>query len=251
MLDNINRFVAEYQPNNIVALPLHERLATDINPDEHVKSNEVYALKRAEDVRALQEYFLQRGQYRNWLYVAIGVNVGLRGSDLGKLRWGDVIDSSGKILDYTDNIIRERKTKKLRRLFFNDDAQKAVDFYLETTGIKPDFTNPDNPDYWVFKKDKFSGNNDLFISRVAMGRILKNAAAQIGIKYHIGTHTLRKTFGYRLYKAGTPIEYIQYLLNHASPATTLRYIGIMQEDVAKLLGDLDSVLAILDAKDED
>ena len=49
------------------------------------------------------------------------------------------------------------------------------------------------------------------------------------IMENIGTHTLRKTFGYYAYQSGVAIEVIQKLFNHSTPATTLRYIGITQE----------------------
>lgn len=47
---------------------------------------------------------------------------------------------------------------------------------------------------------------------------------------NIGSHSMRKTFGYFLYKNKVPIEIIQDLLNHSSQRDTLRYIGITQED---------------------
>ncbi len=62
-------------------------------------------------------------------------------------------------------------------------------------------------------------------------RVLSNAARNCGLEYKIGTHSLRKTFGYRLYMSDTDIELIQKLLNHSSPAITLSYIGITQNDM--------------------
>lgn len=53
----------------------------------------------------------------------------------------------------------------------------------------------------------------------------------MGITDQIGTHTLRKTFGYWVYKEGKDITLIQKLLNHASPSITLAYIGITQDEL--------------------
>jgi len=53
----------------------------------------------------------------------------------------------------------------------------------------------------------------------------------VGITEAIGTHTLRKTFGYWAYKDGKDLSLIQKLLNHASPAVTLAYIGITQDEL--------------------
>ena len=61
--------------------------------------------------------------------------------------------------------------------------------------------------------------------------ILNSVAKVVGIKEQIGTHTLRKTFGYHAYRMGMDLSVIQKLLNHASPSVTLAYIGITQDDL--------------------
>lgn len=43
--------------------------------------------------------------------------------------------------------------------------------------------------------------------------------------------TIRKIFAYHANKSGTDITLLQKILNHHSPATTLRYIGITQEEM--------------------
>ncbi|WP_338100537.1 tyrosine-type recombinase/integrase [Salipaludibacillus agaradhaerens] len=45
----------------------------------------------------------------------------------------------------------------------------------------------------------------------------------------IGTHTLRKTFGYHFYKKTNNIALLQELFNHSDQHITLRYIGINQD----------------------
>jgi len=69
------------------------------------------------------------------------------------------------------------------------------------------------------------------ITRQQAYRILNEAARAVGITDQIGTHTLRKTFGYHAYKQGADITRLQYLLNHSAPSVTLRYIGITQEEL--------------------
>ncbi|MBD2870063.1 tyrosine-type recombinase/integrase [Paenibacillus sp. IB182493] len=49
----------------------------------------------------------------------------------------------------------------------------------------------------------------------------------------IGTHTLRKTFGYHAFQQSVDITIIQRLLNHSSPRITLAYIGITQDDLGR------------------
>lgn len=69
-------------------------------------------------------------------------------------------------------------------------------------------------------------------------KIIKEAAEAVGVK-DIGTHSLRKTWAYHSYKAGTDIVIIQDMLNHSSPAITLRYIGITQDEKDRAVLSLD------------
>lgn len=52
----------------------------------------------------------------------------------------------------------------------------------------------------------------------------------VGVTDPIGSHSLRKTFGYHAYASGVDLAIIQQILNHSSPRTTLVYIGIRREE---------------------
>ncbi|WP_276508751.1 tyrosine-type recombinase/integrase [Yersinia kristensenii] len=47
----------------------------------------------------------------------------------------------------------------------------------------------------------------------------------------LGTHSMRKTRGWVMYNSGINIETIAKVLNHSSPAITMRYIGLDQHTV--------------------
>lgn len=47
----------------------------------------------------------------------------------------------------------------------------------------------------------------------------------------IGTHTLRKTFGYHHYEKFKDVVMLQKIFNHSSTEITLRYIGIEQDEI--------------------
>ena len=68
---------------------------------------------------------------------------------------------------------------------------------------------------------------------------VKREVQEVGIKEKIGTHTLRKTFGYHTYNNGYDITLIQKLFNHSSPSVTLRYIGITQDELDDVYLSLD------------
>ena len=48
---------------------------------------------------------------------------------------------------------------------------------------------------------------------------------------------MRKTRGYAMWTAGVSLEVIARVLNHSSPAVTMRYIGLEQADINKTYDD--------------
>jgi integrase len=86
---------------------------------------------------------------------------------------------------------------------------------------------------YLFQSKK--GNNQP-IQRMQAWRILNDVARKVGIKGEIGTHSLRKTFGYHMYKhCKGDVTIVQKFLNHSSPSVTLRYIGITQDSMDDLI----------------
>lgn len=59
-------------------------------------------------------------------------------------------------------------------------------------------------------------------------KMLRTAAEYVNLD-DIGTHTLRKTFGYHFYKQTKDVAMLQEIFNHSDQRTTLRYIGINQD----------------------
>lgn len=78
---------------------------------------------------------------------------------------------------------------------------------------------------YLFKSRK--GDNKT-ITTVQAYRIISKAAKRIGLE-EIGTHTMRKTFGYWHYQLYKDVAILQEIFNHSSPSVTLRYIGINQD----------------------
>lgn len=51
----------------------------------------------------------------------------------------------------------------------------------------------------------------------------------------IGTHTMRKTFGYHFYQQTKDVAMLQEIFNHSGPDITLRYIGVNQDSMDKAM----------------
>ena len=177
-------------------------------------------IKQIETIKKL----LKQQSLRDYCLFVLGINSGLRISDLLKLKVSDVSER-GKVKDRIR--LREKKTNKFKDFPISDNAKKAIKEYLQTRIIN------ENEPLFISRKNKG------FLMRQRAYWILNEAARSIGIKEKIGTHTLRKTFGYHAYKNGYDIEIIQKLFNHSSPSITLRYIGITQDNLDDVYLSLD------------
>ena len=177
-------------------------------------------LKQIETMKKL----LKQQNLRDYCLFVLGVNSGLRISDLLKLKVADVIEN-GKIKDRIR--LREKKTNKFKDFPLSEKTKQAIKEYLKTR----DYT--ENEPLFISRKNKG------FLLRQQAYKILNSVAKDVGIKEKIGTHTLRKTFGYHAHKNGYDITLIQKLFNHSSPSVTLRYIGITQEELDDVYLSLD------------
>jgi integrase len=180
--------------------------------------NYVYPIKDRKKISAIRK-ILAADSKRNELLFVLGCNTAFRISDLLKFKFSDLYDPEGKPIKYLYSF-KEQKTDKNKSL----PIPKIVDQLLrEFIAACPDW----QPQDLIFSGRKGSGA----ISRQHAHRILSAAAAAVGITDPIGTHTLRKSFAYHLYKDTGNLALVQKILNHASAADTLRYIGIDQEEM--------------------
>lgn len=181
-----------------------------------VKSVEyVEPIRDKKQIENMKRY-LKEHSIRDWLLFVLGINSGLRISDLLALTVDDV---KGK-----DRItLREKKTGKAKDFPLSDTCKKAICEYLKVTELTSGV---------LFPSRKSQGSRGTgAISRQQAYEAINAAARHVGIKEAIGTHTLRKTFGYWAYKAGHDITRIQKLFNHSAPSVTLAYIGITKEEL--------------------
>lgn len=183
----------------------------------------VQPLRTAEEIENMK-FAIKRGNKgtpkrselaeRDLLIFLIGINTGLRVNDIIKLKVSDV---RGK----DSFIIYEGKTNKRR----------SVNISMIQNEIKA-YTDGKVSHEYLFKSQK--GSNAITTTQVY--RILENAADYVGYDY-VGTHTMRKTFGYHHYKQFKDVAILQEIFNHSAPSITKRYIGIRQDEIDDTLND--------------
>lgn len=180
-------------------------------------------IREKEDIIRMKNYFIQRGEYRNYTLLVVGLNLPLRISDILNIHWSDVYNE--KVQNYNRHVVvTEKKTNKKNRMLLNRNVIEALDFlrlHMNSFNIKEYiFMSPVNYNYPL--------------SRVSVYLIIKKAAQELGLE-DIGCHSLRKTFGYHAWKQGIPLAVIMELYNHSSISITKRYLGIEQDDLDEAL----------------
>lgn len=158
------------------------------------------------DIKKIEEFLVELKNWNDKYYVLAfsGFYSGLRISDLLELRVADVRD-----LDHF--VVREQKTKNERRIKLNPQLKGVLNEYIEG---KPD-------DDYLFRQRDFNKP----MSRQYAHKMLSEAAKKVGIKDRISTHSLRKSFGYHMYKQTKDVYLLQEIFGHSAPSVTLRYIG--------------------------
>src|SRR5690625_463975 len=188
---------------------------------KRTKTYHVEPLRTAEEIEEMK-WAIKRGNKgaskrpelaaRDVLVFLLGINTGLRVNDVVRLKISDVRDQ-------TKVYIREGKTNKRREINIGM-IQEEIERFIEGKLL----------DEYLFKSQK--GSNA--ISTTQVYRILNDASGFLG-RNDIGTHTMRKTFGYHHYKQFKDVAILQEIFNHAAPSITMRYIGIRQDEINESL----------------
>lgn len=144
------------------------------------------------------------------LYILVSIFTGLRMSDVRSLTWEQ--------LRMEQLTIKEQKTGKDRTLKFNDKLRKAI--AKADTGKSGD----------VFLSQKKQVYTEQQINRK-----LKDIFTNLTKDHNISSHSLRKTFGRRVYEQHNQSENalvtLSEMFNHTSLKVTRIYLGIRQEEL--------------------
>lgn len=155
--------------------------------------------------------YLKKTNPRNYIMFLLGLYTGLRISDILKLQ---VKHIRGK-----DSIrIREKKTSKFKIIRMNKMLRCELEKYIDG-----------KEEYEYLIANTKDGHAP--ITRQHAYKIIKDTCNKFGIQ-NVGTHSLRKTFGYNYYNMTKDVAILQNIFNHSDPSVTLRYIGINQDKIS-------------------
>ncbi len=147
---------------------------------------EVQPIRDTKKIDAMKSIMKGESNYRDLLLFVLGINTGLRISDILALKWSSFINGGGRLLKSGDQLnVVEIKTKKIKNFMINKSVAEALKLYYDSLGS----VNPDDP---VFSSRKTDDGSLQPITRIAAWQMLNRYANMVGLDDGIGTHTLLK-----------------------------------------------------------
>lgn len=165
-------------------------------------------IKNKKEIEKIEQYLKKRNQ-RDYTIWVLGMNSGLRVSDIVCLNVFDVVNQ-------THISIIEKKTGKQKTFYINDKLKKTLNEWTQNRNL-------DEP--------LFLGKQGKRLDRSQVYRFIKKACKENKVNIHAGTHTLRRSFGYHHYQKFKDSVVLQKIFNHSHQRITLMYIGIEQDEI--------------------
>lgn len=215
--------------------PAKERIETELAPEHTAEP-----IKNMDDIDRICDYLKKRKRWRDYMLFVVGINFGLRVSDLIQLRFSNLINDNLTFKDtfpvFEKKTRNTRKRKKNRYLTVNSAVIEAVTLYLEHT---PGISLSD----FMFRSQSHNGfNRNKPITRAAVDQMLKGIGSDLHLNMKISTHTLRKTFAYHqmVMSNNDPrkLLLLSKMLGHSSVSITMDYIGITGEEIEEAYRNL-------------
>lgn len=146
---------------------------------------------------------------------------GLRVSEAVAMRVAD-IDRERTLIT-----VRQGKGRKDRQTLLSATFCTQLEEYLALY----------QPREWLFE-GQYPGRH---LSIRSAQAVFKRAAAAAGITRKAGIHSLRHSFATHILEAGTDIRFIQEMLGHKSPNTTMIYTHVSSHKLAEVTSPLDAL----------
>lgn len=146
------------------------------------------------------------------------------------LRIGELLSLELKHIDFERNLLRIEMSKgrKDRYVPIAKSILPMLHNYLNTYKTKKFLIEND------VHKIKYSSNS--------IRKFLKVNLKKAHITKYVTPHTLRHSYGTHLLENGTDIRYIQQLLGHNDPKTTMIYTHVQSEALQKIKNPLDLIV---------
>ncbi len=161
--------------------------------------------------------------------IALLYSCGLRISELLNLKLSDIN------IDRMQLIVKNSKGRKDRYVSLAEHFVPLLSNYYHTYSPKVYFVE---------------GQNGSTYSAESVRQFIKRSCKAAKIKKPVTPHTLRHSYATHLLENGVDIRYIQELLGHAKPETTMIYTHVSRKDLLQISNPLDAALQKLSETDK-
>ncbi|MFV0570843.1 MAG: tyrosine-type recombinase/integrase [Xanthomarina gelatinilytica] len=152
------------------------------------------------------------------LVIAFLYSSGLRIGELLELKLPEID------LERSQIIVLQGKGRKDRVVSMSEAIKPLLLNYLNTY----------RPSYYLIE-----GRDGGKYSDVSVRFFLKQSCKLAGIKKKVTPHTLRHSYATHMLENGVDLRYIQELLGHSKPETTMIYTHVAQKDILQISNPLD------------
>lgn len=208
--------------------------ATAYKSNGQPKATAADPIRDLADITRIQAYYLERGNFRNYMMLTLGISFALRAGDLLSLTLGDVYNDNGQPKDHF--YLHEEKTTKRRKVNITPKCRQIL---AANWAELPRNSTMDDPLFPSRERDKVTGNRkSITIQR--LNQILTQAQKDLGISDHMSSHCMRKTHAYQTIKQADYSQEafyaMQYKLNHSDLRVTKIYCGI-EDDMVRAMDE--------------
>jgi len=168
----------------------------------------------------VKEILLQTSNLKHRTLLMLIYSCGLRIGETLDLKLQDVQSEEGLIY------IRGGKGNKDRRVPLSPRILEQLRKYYQS--YQP-------------KMFLFEGQGGGKYSTRSAAQVLKRAVAKVGIRKRVTLHTLRHSYATHITNKGVNIQYLQEILGHNSPTTTMIYTHLSGKDIREIRSPLDDL----------
>ena len=176
------------------------------------------------EIESVVRSFTGEYERRNRALFLLGIYTGMRISELLALTVGDIWEYSMPVEMLYLNKGMVKGKKEARMIPLSSKAQIVIKNLIAWKEYHGESLSPEAP---LFA----SRNSGKRLSRFQAHLILRDAFGACRLSGKVTTHSMRKTFGTRLYAATKNMMLVKELLGHKSISTTQKYIGVGIEEM--------------------
>jgi len=178
-VEKLNNQKAKRKRRTEKELENQEKEYSEFKKDDKRKARPAESIKSYDEFLAIQNYFLEKGNIRDWAFWTVGVSLGVRGSDLTRLKIKSVLKGD---MTFRDRIsIIEKKTGKLNQCLITESIVYALTKYFDSISWAFDLND------YVFKSQK-----KCKLTEQSGWRIISDAGKALNMNIVMGSHTMRK-----------------------------------------------------------